>query len=100
MTWSYRIAKETIKGKVKYSLVEAYQNEEGGIWGYTNHTDTFGYIQHEEFDDDDDLIDSLTTTLAHLISDIDKPIIDIDNFEPDDTGFGDIDDIEVVMSDN
>ena len=98
MTWGYRIAKETIEGKVRYSLVEAYKNDEGGIWGYTGHVDPFSYIQDDDFDSDDDLIDSLTTTLAHLISDIDKDFIDIDTFEPAASGFED--EIEAIKSDN
>jgi len=99
MTWGYRISKKTVKGKVKYSLVEAYQNDEGGIWGYTGHVEPFSYIQEEDFESDDDLIDSLTTTLAHLIADMDKDFIDIDTFVAAPTGF-DEDLMEVIRSDN
>ena len=99
MTWGYRIAKETIKGKVKYSLVEAYKNDEGGIWGYTGHIEPFSYIQEEDFESDDELIDSLTTTLAHLITDISRDFIGIDTFVAAPHGFDD-DELEVIMSDN
>ena len=98
MTWQYRIAKKTINDKVMYSLVEAYSNDEGGIWGYTDHVDPFCYIQDDDFDSDDDLIESLTTTLAHLISDIARDFIDVDNFVAAPSGFEQ--EIEAIKSDN
>jgi len=73
MSWSYRLAKQKgDNGSICYSIVEVYKNRNGGIWGWTDHTDPFGWIQDEspEDTDEDALRDDIQGTLEHLLKDV------------------------------
>ena len=87
MSWSYRIAKENVAGTTRYKLVEAFMNDQGEIWGYTNHTDILGHIQYDDYDDDEQVVDDIQTVLFRVLLDADKDIIDIDNFVAASSGF-------------
>ena len=106
MTWAYRIAKKKdLEGKTRYSLVEAFMNDEGEIWGYTPHSDILSHIQHDDFDDDADMIRELFNTLNLVMGDALKDMIDEDTFVAASSGFeDDIADMEkhmkVTRSDN
>ena len=78
MTWAYRIAKKKDEaGDTHYQLVEAYMNDAGEIWGYTGHTDVLQHIQHDKYDDDEQVRDDILSTLMLVLSDIEKDLIDI-----------------------
>ena len=99
MTWGYRIAKEKDEaGDTHYQLVEAYMNDEGGIWGYTNHVDPLQHIQHDNYDDDEQVRDDILSTLMMVLSDIEKDFIDIDTFRAASSGFEE--ELEVIKSGN
>jgi len=99
MTWAYRIAKKKdIEGKTRYSLVEAYMNEQGGIWGYTGHIDILQHIQHDAYDDDYQLLEDISSVLNLVLGDCLKPFIDEDTFIAAETDFDD--ELEAIKSDN
>ena len=99
MTWAYRVAKKKdLEGKTHYSLVEAFMNEEGEIWGHTNHLDILSHIQHDDYDDDEDVRDDVLTTFLQMLKDIEDPFIDVDTFEYADSDFEE--EIEAIKSDN
>ena len=88
MTWTYRVAKKKdLSGNTHYSLVEAFMNEEGEIWGHTEHLDVVSHIQHDEYNEDEDVRDDILTTFIRMLRDIEEPFIDIDTFEYADSGF-------------
>ena len=99
MTWAYRIAKKKDEaGDTHYSLVEAYMNDEGEIWGYTPHSDVLCHIQHDKYDDDEQVRDDVLSTLMLVLGDAEKEMIDEDTFVPADTGFGE--ELEAIKRDN
>ena len=98
MTWTYRIAKETIADKVRYRLVEAYLNDEGGIWGYTPHVDILQHIQYDDYDDDEQLREDIASVLNMVLGDSMQPMIDIDTFVATSSGFEE--ELEVIKSGN
>jgi len=98
MTWQYRLSKQTVADKVRYKLVEAYLNDEGEVWGYTGHLDVLNHLQHDNYDDDEQVRDDVLTVLFSVMSDIELPIIDEDNFIGASTGFEE--ELEAIRSDN
>ena len=98
MTWAYRITKETVADKVKYEIVEAFMNDEGKIWGYTGHTDILAHIQHDSYDDDEQLREDIASVLNMVLGDSMKPMIDVDNFVAASSGFEE--ELEHIKSDN
>ena len=99
MSWAYRLAKQ--KGdndSICYSIVEVYMYKDGGIWGWTIHTDPFSWIQEESPDDldEDALKDDIKGTLEHLMKDVVfQDVLDLDNFEQARPDFQDeLDDIK------
>ena len=88
MSWHYSLAKETKEDKVVYSLIEVFTNDDGGIWGYTGHSDILGWIEQEvdaedEEDDVDEKIAASILSTLHLVSKdvLTRPILDLDTLE-------------------
>ena len=105
MSWSYRIAKKK-KGKTTiYSLVEAYKNDKGDIWGFTGHVDSIDFIQTDDYETDEDVRDAILNTLVSVLRDIEEPFIDEDTFKFADPDFQDDldtfqEELEAIKSDN
>ena len=98
MSWAYRIAKKKKGKKTHYSLVEAFFNEEGGIWGFTGHLDALGHIQHEDYESDEDVRDCILNTLVSILRDVEEPFLDEDTFKFADPEFQE--ELEAIKSDN
>ena len=99
MTWSYRIAKKKdLEGKTRYSLVEAFMNDEGEIWGYTPHSDILQHIQHDDYDTDEDLRDDILSTIMLVLGDAEKDMIDEDTFVAASSGFEE--ELECIKGEN
>jgi len=99
MSWSYKLAKKKdIEGISRYMLVEAHHNDEGGIWGYTPHIDILQHIQHDDYDSDEEVKDSIVQTLCMVLSDTDGDVLDLDTFVPASHAFED--ELEAIKSDN
>ena len=99
MTWCYRIAKKKdLAGVARYSLVEAYLNDDGEVWGYTGHQDILSHIQYDDYDDDEQVIEDIQSTLLRVMLDSGNDIIDIDTFEPASSGFEE--ELEAIKSEN
>lgn len=98
MTWAYRIAKKKdSNGDTRYSLVEAFMNDEGEIWGYTNHVDILRHIQYDDYEGDAELVKELFSVLNLVMGDALKDIIDEDNFIAASTGFEE--ELEAIKND-
>ena len=99
MSWHYNLAKQTDDdGYVEHLLIEVYLNEDGDIWGYTEHTDILGYLQgtsgtHE------DVMDEVVETLIQVQRDvICRPLIDLDTLITVKPDFAE--ELEVILGDN
>lgn len=82
MSWNFRICKET-KGKVvKYSIHEAYYNDDGEIWGVTDdETGVASFRDPVWPETEEDRLWEMKQTIDWMLEAFEKDIIDLDTFK-------------------
>ena len=82
MSWNFRVCKE-MKGSnvVKYSIHEAYYNDDGEVWGVTEaETRVVSYLTDAPETEEDRLFE-MKQTIDWMLEAFEKDIIDLDTVE-------------------
>ncbi len=81
MSWNFRVCKETKGNVAKYSIHEAYYNDDGEIWGVTDdETGVASYLTQAPETEEDRLFEMKQTIDMMLIA-FEKDVIDLDTVE-------------------
>ena len=87
MTWKYSLAKKQEAGYTIYSVVEAFMNDDGSIWGVTSETDVLEGLQTDDLKSDDEAREHCMDVFKNVIGDLFGDVIDLDTFKFADPDF-------------
>ena len=82
MSWNFRVCKQTFGFVVKYSIHEAYYNDDGEIWGVTDdETGVASFIHEGPPETEEDCLLEMKQTIDWMLEGFEKDIIDLDTIE-------------------
>ncbi len=74
MSWNFRVCKQTLGNVIKYSIVEAYYNDDGEIWGTTLEETGVASFLTEAPETEEDRLLEMKQTIDMMLEAFDKDI--------------------------